>query len=483
MRPPSKGTLSLHDSAFRGSYEKYHTSAARRVKCLVKTLRDTYRCSDTDLFVSLDGKGANHDVFHRAYEGAAPGATPRFVIFEKDPLVACNQKMLYNDGVIYTGAMKREGFGFVGKAPPGIEYLISTRSANGVTNVLFTQDDCDRTVALYLDYCGGIMGGGLDFDTGQRILTKLVSRLPRLAVLAITFGKRRHDGLSSDFERYARTPHGFGVVKTFDDEKVVCRVFQRLFNIPRTLAVPGKHWVYGTDKVKSAQARLSKHACVIQKLEHAKGGAYDVFVHAVEPGGGTWEGRLSWKLSDARRLIREYNQRDNKALAKGTDKFKHKARRAIIANCTAQLSMIDEFWVAYGVKECGVNGCIKCQACQKNMPAFLNKFASASYDHTEGVFWVIALRPAPSDGEFSEIVQNCEIIYNRVRDKFILALNLRKMEKIGVGEAQWMAMFFRVMPITKETFAIHMRLLRWQVARTRRQIPRTLQSGQALLHF
>lgn len=345
-RPPSEGTLSLHDRAFRGSYEKYHTLAARRVKCLVKTLRDTYRCRDTDLFVSLDGKGANHDVFHRAYEGATPGARPRFVIFEKDPLVACNQKMLYNDGVIYTGAMKREGFGFVGKAPPGIEYLISTRSANGVTNVLFTQDDCDRTVALYLDYCGGIMGGGLDFDTGQRILTKLVSRLPRLAVLAITFGKRRHDGLSSDFERYAQTPHGFGVAKTFDDEKVVCRVFQRLFNIPRTLAVPGKHWVYGTDKAKSAQARLSKHACVIQKLEHGKGDACDVFVHAVEPGGGTWEGKLSWKLSDARRLIRKYNQRDKKALAKGTDKFKHKARRAIIANCTAQLSMIDEFWVA-----------------------------------------------------------------------------------------------------------------------------------------
>ena len=54
---------------------------------------------------------------------------------------------------------------------------------------------------------------------------------------------------------------------------------------------------------------------VIQKLEHAKGGAHDVFVHAVEPGGGTG-GRLSWKLSDARRLIREYNQRDNKAPAK-----------------------------------------------------------------------------------------------------------------------------------------------------------------------
>lgn len=345
-RHPSEGTLSLHDRAFRGSYEKYHTSAARRVKCLVKTLRDTYRCRDTDLFVSLDGKGANHDVFHRAYEGAAPGATPRFVIFEKDPLVACNQKMLYNDGVIYTGAMKKEGFGFVGKAPPGIEYLISTRNANGVTNVLFTQEDCDSTVALYLDYCGGIMGGGLDFDRGQRILTKLVSRLPRLAVLAITFGKRRHDGLSSDFERYAPTPHGFGVAKTFDDEKVVCRVFQRLFNIPRTLAVPGKHWVYGTDKAKSAQTRLSKHACVIQKLEHGKGDACDVFVHAVEPGGGTWEGKLSWKLSDARRLIRKYNQRDQKALAKGTDKFKHKARRAIIANYTAQLSMIDEFWVA-----------------------------------------------------------------------------------------------------------------------------------------
>ena len=123
-------------------------------------------------------------------------------------------------------------------------------------------------------------------------------------------------------------------------------MFQRLFNIPRTLAVPGKEWVYGMDKAKSAQARLSTHACVIQRLEHGKSGACDVFVYAVEPDGGTWEGRLSWKLSDARRLLRKYNQTDKKALAKGTDKFKRKARRAINANWAAQLSMLDEFWVA-----------------------------------------------------------------------------------------------------------------------------------------
>ena len=177
-KKPSADTIAFHNRAFDATYKSYNTCAAKRMKCIVKTLRQTYCCKKKHLFLSLDGKGANYDAFHKEYQDAS---APRFVIFEKDPLVACNQKLLYgNDDVIYTGGMMKERFGYGNNnAPPGIEYLISTRAAKGVENTLFTQNDCDQTVALYLDYCGGIMGG-LDFDTGQHILTELLSRLPRL---------------------------------------------------------------------------------------------------------------------------------------------------------------------------------------------------------------------------------------------------------------------------------------------------------------
>lgn len=80
---------------------------------------------------------------------------------------------------------------------------------------------------------------------------------------------------------------------------------------------------------------------------------------------------------------------------------------------------------------------------------FSNKFASVTYDGS--VLSVVALRPRPADREFSEFVRHCEMIYETVRDKFILALNLQKMHKLEIGEAlQWMAMFFRVLPITKQ---------------------------------
>ena len=80
---------------------------------------------------------------------------------------------------------------------------------------------------------------------------------------------------------------------------------------------------------------------------------------------------------------------------------------------------------------------------------FSNNFASVTYE--ESVIWVNALQSTPTNREFSDLVQECEAMYNLMRSPFILAMDLRKMHKLDVFQAvQWMAMFFRVMPITKQ---------------------------------
>lgn len=89
------------------------------------------------------------------------------------------------------------------------------------------------------------------------------------------------------------------------------------------------------------------------------------------------------------------------------------------------------------------------ESANKNVHVFSNNFASLSYD--ERVVWVVAQCSCPTNKEFSLLVHECEIMYKSLHEQFILAMDLRKMHKIDVYQAlQWMAMFFRVMPITKQ---------------------------------
>ena len=71
---------------------------------------------------------------------------------------------------------------------------------------------------------------------------------------------------------------------------------------------------------------------------------------------------------------------------------------------------------------------------------------------TEGnVLWVRVVSPAPKHGEFSDLVTRCEEMYLCMRRPFALALDLSLMERIHPFDAmQWMAMFFRVMPVTRQ---------------------------------
>ena len=68
-----------------------------------------------------------------------------------------------------------------------------------------------------------------------------------------------------------------------------------------------------------------------------------------------------------------------------------------------------------------------------------------------GIFTVVVLRSTPKGDEFSRLVNDCENIYMSFRSEFVLAMDLRKMSQIDIFQSlQWMAMFFRVLPITKQ---------------------------------
>ena len=60
-------------------------------------------------------------------------------------------------------------------------------------------------------------------------------------------------------------------------------------------------------------------------------------------------------------------------------------------------------------------------------------------------------RPKPRDGEFSSLVTECEEVYKGYNQPFVLGLNLHCMDTMHPFDAlQWMAMFFRVIEITKK---------------------------------
>lgn len=68
-----------------------------------------------------------------------------------------------------------------------------------------------------------------------------------------------------------------------------------------------------------------------------------------------------------------------------------------------------------------------------------------------GIIKVVVLRSKAVNGEFSKLVDECERMYMSFQSDFVLAMDLRKMSQLDIFQSlQWMAMFFRVMPVTKK---------------------------------
>ena len=82
-------------------------------------------------------------------------------------------------------------------------------------------------------------------------------------------------GLKYDFEKYAPTPYGFCVAETFDkhddNQRVVSKIYKRLFDIPRTLEIPGNMWSYSGCKSQSVRLSSGTYTCVIKAVEPQTG--------------------------------------------------------------------------------------------------------------------------------------------------------------------------------------------------------------------
>ena len=272
--PLSTKVFEMHKNTLSG---KEHDAVSRRMNCFVQTLYENYKTDKNHIVMSLDGKGANRSAYKEAFSKYSDEKIPTFMTYEIDPAVALSQQLLFGKKTVkFTGALLKDRFGYECDSSkyPGIEYLISNRKNTcNILNTIVTREECDLTIGLNLDYCGGIIGG-LDFENGQRLFHKLLSRLPSLVVLCVTFGKRKRPGLATNFEMYASTPYGFRVVHTFKDEtdnkRVVSRVYVRTFSIPRTLLVPGNWWHYNSYKIHSAVVRSKHYKCVIKSVDHCE---------------------------------------------------------------------------------------------------------------------------------------------------------------------------------------------------------------------
>jgi hypothetical protein len=264
---PSAQVMERHKASLNTTA---NANSARRMKVFCKVMRETWKTGDDDYCLGLDGHGANRDAYTEK---------PKYITYEIDPDAALSQQLLFGrDRVIWTGGMVKEKFGYgtigLENHPPGIEYLIQHRvSSDGknTENKLVTQAMCDKTVGLFLDYCGGPIGG-LDYDRSKREVRTLLSRLPRLAVICITVGKRQRPNLEWDFESYVDTPPGFEVAAKFDGDspgennKVVSRIYKRIWQIPRTVWIHGSWWNWTQWKSASAVQRCQFSKGVIEAM-------------------------------------------------------------------------------------------------------------------------------------------------------------------------------------------------------------------------
>lgn len=272
-KPLDEKLISRHRNSLKG---KAHEASDRRMDMFVKVIKDNCKLKSTHKIYSLDGDGCNIEAYRRNILDFTTSA-PQFTVCDIDPVPALCLQLIYGrKAAFYTGAMflERFGYGCSGtnrNMPPGIEYLITTRiNTAGVLNTLITEADCENTIGFNFDLCGGIFGG-LDFEAANRVFSNMIARLPHLMVLCVTFGKRQRSGLKYNFEKYATTPHGFCVAHTFDEpndnQRVVSKIYTRIWSIPRLLNVPGNLWYYNKCKSLSTVQRLRSVRCVVKSIE------------------------------------------------------------------------------------------------------------------------------------------------------------------------------------------------------------------------
>jgi hypothetical protein len=277
------------NSAMRDEYYRNTFGATRdaeilkaqnRMNSFCKALDQTVHIKDgpaNNLVYTLDGDLSNRNAFDVYFSDHCAHSRPSLVTWEIDPCVALAQKLLIeNDYVRFTGADNSTKFGYgvdgnLDTSPPGLEYLICNRlNSKGVKNRLITAEDCEKVVGLYLDYCGGPIGGK-DYEGAKNLILDTLSHLPRLCVFAITMSKRQRRGLEADSQSYLPSIHGFAQIETFtDNPKVVCWLYKRIPSVPRVLLVKWNRWFWSTGKTNTG-GRRDTYKMVIRSYDTSVG--------------------------------------------------------------------------------------------------------------------------------------------------------------------------------------------------------------------
>jgi hypothetical protein len=251
-------------------------NAQKRMTAFSKALYQTAEFKYSDKVFTLDGNMSNRYAYEEYFTDPSKstrGFHPDLVTWELDPCVAFAQQLLVGQGrVNYTGADLDTKFGYgvdgnLDTSPPGLEYLICNRvNSKGVENTIITKKDCEEVVGLYLDYCGGPIGG-TDYEGAKNLILDTVSHLPRLCVLGITMSKRQRRGLELNSASYLPSIHGFALFETFtDNPKVMCWLYKRIPSIPRILSVKWDWWKWSTRK-SNASGRQNFYKIVIRSYD------------------------------------------------------------------------------------------------------------------------------------------------------------------------------------------------------------------------
>lgn len=275
------GYCEYFENRFDNNVDPEVFNSQKRMTAFTKALYQTTEFKGSDTVYTLDGDMSNRYAYHEFFDGDSihvkGGAPAALVTWEINPCVAFAQQLLAGQGhVMYTGADLDTKFGYgvdgnLDTSPPGIEYLICNRvNSKGVENKLITKKDCEEVVGLYLDYCGGPVGG-TDYEGAKNLILDTVSHLPRLCVFAITMSKRQRRGLEMDSQTYLPSIHGFSLIETFtDNPKVMCWLYRRIPSMPRVLSVKWDWWKWSTRK-STVNGRQNFYKVVVRSYDTSIG--------------------------------------------------------------------------------------------------------------------------------------------------------------------------------------------------------------------
>ena len=212
-----------------------HTNAFARAVHMYETLLDAGISLEGTIVATLDGMGTNRMAGEKVLRdrGVPVKARPVTWTFERNADVALAQRvgLGFGDAVKFTGGdahLSGKKSLLLHDGAPTLEHLVLTH------NRILSEEDKRKIVCLNLDYCGGPPGDA-------RVMQAVLAHLPSLHMVSVTMAKRNHKNL--DVDEHVPPPYGFRLHTTYtSNPRVVCKLYVRVPDVVRHVAIPGYWW-------------------------------------------------------------------------------------------------------------------------------------------------------------------------------------------------------------------------------------------------